>query len=339
MKTFPLVFVLTCSLAQALNLTEVVQTVPFHHPEVLQAQQDLKQATVETQLIALDPDVLALDRLKATHQQNLLVEAIQQATLTAEKNVTEQYWSFFIKTRVLQEGPWRLQLAETKLNIARVRKASGAGTQQDIQQAEQDLHTLKAELEQTRVDVEQLCKDLRQQTGLNIQPDSAPTEPEVSTTIPAFKVRIDLRRDVLEAQQKVAEAELQLKLIHPLFNSQKEQDAKETALERSKAILVGTETTAIKDIQKAHDELKTAIWQLSSSEQLLKITESQFAKDQQKHDQGVLAKIKLLDSEALLKDTQRKVWEAKQKVVAAQLTLRLALNQMATGPADQEKQQ
>lgn len=337
MKTLLMSLMLVFPSAQALGLPELLRALPAHHPEVLKAAQDLKQAQTDFQQTALDPDALALDRLKTSHRQDLLDVSLQNTLLAAQKSVTEQYWSLFIKTRTVQEAPWRQKLSETRLNIARTRKATGAGTQQEVLQAEQDLRTLNSDLEQTRLEVQQLCSQLSQQTGLKIQPDTALTEPETLHAMPTFKTQIELRKDVLEARQAVKEAELQLRLIDPVFNSRKEQEERQGALDRSKTTLVSTETAARRDIQKAQDDLKSALSQLSLSAQQLKTSEAQFAKDQQKFQQGILAQIKLLDSEASLKDARRKLLEAKQNVATAHLNLMVTLGQTLGDGASQEK--
>ena len=337
MKTFLMSLMLALPSAQAIGLPDLLRALPSHHPEVLQADQDFKQAQTDARQTALDPDALALDRLKASQRQDLLDVALQNTLLSAQKSVTEQYWSLFIKTRTLQEAAWRQKLFETRLNIARTRKDTGAGTQQDVLQAEQDLRTLNSDLEQTRLEVQQLCNELSQQTGLKIQPDTALTEPEILTAMPTFKTQIELRKEVLEARQSVKEAELQLSLINPVFNSRKEQEERQMALERSKTTRVNTEIAARRDIQKAQDDLKSALSQLFLSAQQLKTSEAQFAKDQQKFQQGILAQIKLLESEASLRDARRKGLEARQKVAVAHLTLMVALGQNLNDGASQEK--
>ncbi|GEM46346.1 TolC family protein [Deinococcus cellulosilyticus] len=337
MKTLMIAVLLTVPSAHALSLPDLLKAYPSHHPEVLQARQDLQQSEAEFRRTEQDPDTLAFERLKASHKQSRLKARLQQTVLTSQKSLTDRYWSLFIKTRMLQELPWKQKLAETKLNIARTRKSTGAGTQQEVQQAEQDLRSLKAEADQTVLEVEQLCQELSQQTGLKIQPNTPLTEPAVKTTLPAFKVQIEFRVDVLEAQQNVAEAELQLKLLDPIFNSRRDQEERQAALEGAKTSLESTEAAARRDIQKARDDFKKAVSQLFLAEDQLKTQESTYSKDQQKHQQGILAQIKLLESEASLRDSRRKLLEARQQVADSWASLAVALNQPMADP--QEKSQ
>ncbi|MER3480250.1 MAG: TolC family protein [Meiothermus sp.] len=283
------------SLAQPLSLQAALAKADEQAP-VQSAQTELSDAQASLQRTLADPLLTRPVRLQAEQRVALAQANLTRARAQAQSNIVQAYTQALEAEQQVALAKKSAELAQRNLEVAQIRQKNGSGTALETKNAQARLEDARRSLafaEQGLVNARNNLRSLVGEfSGLAPLP-LAPALPEPSL----LQSLLEQTPDVVQAQQRVELANLQVELLDPSYAARAEIEAARARAEQAAA--------AAREIRRGlgllYDNLyaqaQNAFRALEIQPALLQNAREQLAADRRRLDSGLISPLAYAQSE------------------------------------------
>lgn len=289
---FPL---LAAGLAQPLTLQAALDKAGEQAP-VQSAQAELSDAQANLQRTLADPLLTRPVRLQAEQRLALAQANLSRAKAQAESGIVQAYTQVLEALQQVALARKSAELAQRNLEVAQIRQRNGSGTALESKNAQARLEDAQRNLAFAEQGLANARSNLRSLVGeFSELAPLPPTPPLPERSL--LQSLLEQSPDLVQAQQRLELAKLQLELLDPSYAAQADIDAAKARAEQAEAALREIRRGLGLQYDNLYAQLQNAFRALGIQQALLQNAREQLAADKRRLDSGLISPLAYAQSE------------------------------------------
>lgn len=293
--SLPLLAASLAQQAQPLTLQAALAKATEQAP-VQSAQTELSDAQANLQRTLADPLLTRPARLQAEQRVALAQANLNRAKAQAESSIVQAYTQALEAEQQVALAKKSAELAQRNLEVAQIRQKNGSGTALDTKNAQarlEDARRSQAFAEQGLTNARSNLRSLVGEfSGLALLP-AAPALPERSL----LQTLLEQTPDVVQAQQRVELANLQVELLDPSYAAKADIDAAKARAEQAAAGAREIRRGLSLQYENLYAQAQNAFRALGVQQSVLQNAQEQLAADKRRLDSGLISPLAYAQSE------------------------------------------
>ncbi|WP_027882450.1 TolC family protein [Meiothermus rufus] len=263
-RLFALTLLLGLALAQNnLTLVQALSQAYRQGPSLQSAQATLQNAILQRTALEADPSTLIVSLTQARQNATLAEVNLEATRLSVMQSVVNAYISLYEAQQNLALFQAQVALNQRNLEVARARLAAGNATALDVARAQTTLDSSRQALTNAQAQIPVLAAQLATLLGLsdlgNVNIAPPPSPPALEANLEALRQGLFQRLPgVLQAQQAVELAELNVKLADNDYTPAVQLNTAKTNLENNQRALQTAQQNALTSLSNAYQAAQSA---------------------------------------------------------------------------------
>ncbi|WP_233493074.1 MULTISPECIES: TolC family protein [unclassified Meiothermus] len=292
---FPLLAAGLAQQTQPLTLQAALAKAAEQAP-VQSAQAELADAQANLQRTLADPLLTRPARLQAEQRLALAQASLNRAKAQAESGIVQAYTQVLEALQQVALAKKSTELAQRNLEVAQIRQKNGSGTALESKNAQarlEDAQRNQAFAEQGLANARSNLRSLVGEFAELAPLPPAPALPERSL----LQSLLEQTPDLVQAQQRLELAKLQLELLDPSYAAQAEIEAAKARAEQAEAALREIRRGLSLQYENLYTQAQNAFRALGIQQSLLQNAREQLAADKRRLDSGLISPLAYAQSE------------------------------------------
>ncbi len=263
-RLFAVVLLLGSALAQnSLTLVQALSQAYRQGPSLQSAQATLQNATLQLRALEADPSTLIVPLTQARQSARLAEVNLEATRLSVMQSVVNAYIGLYEAQQNVGLFQAQVALNQRNLDVAKARLAAGNATALDVARAQTTLDSSRQSLTNAQAQIPVLSAQLATLLGLsdlgNVIIAPPPNPPVLQADLEALRQGLFQRLpSVLQAQQAVELAELNVKLADNDYTPAVQLNTAKTSLENNQRALQTAQQNAQTSLSNAYQAAQSA---------------------------------------------------------------------------------
>ena len=263
-RLFAVVLLLGSALAQnSLTLVQALSQAYRQGPSLQSAQATLQNATLQLRALEADPSTLIVPLTQARQSARLAEVNLEATRLSVMQSVVNAYIGLYEAQQNVGLFQAQVALNQRNLDVAKARLAAGNATALDVARAQTTLDSSRQSLTNAQAQIPVLSAQLATLLGLsdlgNASIAPPPNPPVLQADLEALRQGLFQRLpSVLQAQQAVELAELNVKLADNDYTPAVQLNTAKTSLENNQRALQTAQQNAQTSLSNAYQAAQSA---------------------------------------------------------------------------------
>jgi len=263
-RLFAVVLLLGSALAQnSLTLVQALSQAYRQGPSLQSAQATLQNATLQLRALEADPSTLIVPLTQARQSARLAEVNLEATRLSVMQSVVNAYIGLYEAQQNVGLFQAQVALNQRNLDVAKARLAAGNATALDVARAQTTLDSSRQSLTNAQAQIPVLSAQLATLLGLsdlgNASIAPPPNPPVLQADLEALRQGLFQRLpSVLQAQQAVELAELNVKLADNDYTPAVQLNTAKTSLENNQRAMQTAQQNAQTSLSNAYQAAQSA---------------------------------------------------------------------------------
>ncbi len=336
-RLFALVLLLGLALAQnSLTLVQALSQAYRQGPSLQSAQATLQNATLQRTALEADPSTLIVPLTQARQSARLAEVNLEATRLSVMQSVVNAYISLYEAQQNLALFQAQVALNQRNLEVARARLAAGNATALDVARAQTTLDSSRQALTNAQAQIPVLAAQLATLLGLsdlgNVNIAPPPSPPALEANLEALRQGLFQRLpSVLQAQQAVELAELNVKLADNDYTPAVQLNTAKTSLENNQRALQTAQQNALTSLSNAYQAAQSAYKSIALAQANVDNARKVVEQSQAALRAGTISALQLQADQVSLQSAQYSLTQAMSNYWKALAAFSVAAGQDFTG--------
>ena len=299
-RTFVVLLAFTLSAAHALTLEEALGSVS-ERTAVVTARTELRDAVVNLERVQGDPLAVSSETLQAEQRLALARTTFEQTYYSAVQEVASAYTDVLQARKGLEVAQEGVSVSEASLNIAQIRLQNGSGTQLDLDEARTSFNEAENSFRSSRDNLNVALNNLESILGQEFEASALEPVPDnYLVQIPELERVLNAAEQhptVLQAEQGLELAQLNLTLLDPSYASRSQIDGAETGVVNAREGLQETERSFRIQARNLFNGTESAQETYRVEQEALKTANERLQTQRERFEGGLIAQIELSQAE------------------------------------------
>ncbi len=336
-RLFAIVLLLGLALAQNnLTLVQALSQAYRQGPSLQSAQATLQNAILQRTALEADPSTLIVPLTQARQNARLAEVNLEATRLSVMQSVVNAYISLYEAQQNLALFQAQVALNQRNLEVARARLAAGNATALDVARAQTTLDSSRQSLTNAQAQIPVLAAQLATLLGLsdlgNVNIAPPPSPPTLEVNLEALRQGLFQRLpSVLQAQQAVELAELNVKLADNDYTPAVQLNTAKTSLENNQRALQTAQQNALTSLSNAYQAAQSAYKSIALAQANVDNARKVVEQSQAALRAGTISALQLQADQVSLQSAQYSLTQATGNYWKALAAFSVAAGQDSTG--------